>query len=105
VFEHIGECSKIEWSIEESEKRLNEFADKVSQLWLSDKKRSNQNGGPKESVTKFKDKQSAEALQIFVNLNFLILDVRKVLSFTLLSCLIPISPRYSKRILKLFRSS
>jgi hypothetical protein len=82
VFEHTGECSRFEWRIEESEKRLNAFAETVEKRWLSEKNRSisvQKHGGPKEAAKKFKHKRSAEALQIFIKLNFLILDVRKVL--------------------------
>jgi hypothetical protein len=77
--------SKVEWSIEESEKRLSAFADKVSKRWLNDKTcslpRRKGRDDPKETTKKFKCRRSAEALQIFIKLNFLVLDIRKV-SFT-----------------------
>lgn len=90
MFEHTSDGNKIVWSIEESERRLKFFADKVSTRWLNEKtqrrhvKIPNVKGkdGPKEKT--FKCRGSAEALQVFIKLNFLILDVEKVFIFLFL---------------------
>lgn len=82
IFEHAN--GKAEWSIEESEHRLTTFADKVATRWLrgnTHKRLLNRRWkwGDTKDTKKFKHKQSAEALKIFIKLNFLILDVRKVI--------------------------
>lgn len=90
MFEHTNDGNKIAWSIEESERRLNIFADKVSMRWLNEKRQKvhvkfpngKEQGNPK--AKKFKCSGSAEALQVFIKLNFLILDVEKVFSSSLL---------------------
>jgi len=93
IFEHFRDGRKVEWSIEESEERLNAFVDKATRR---------KGGCLKE---KFKHTQSDEALQIFIALNLLILDIRKVLSSTLELFDINFTPRHSKRILTQFRNS
>jgi len=65
VFESMGEASRGEWSVEESERRLQVFAQRVTQQGLGDHR-------------KFKQKQSLQALESFLKLNLFILDVKKV---------------------------
>ncbi|KAF9553445.1 hypothetical protein CPC08DRAFT_744734 [Agrocybe pediades] len=64
VFESMGEASRGEWSVEESEKRLQIFAQRVTSQGLGDHR-------------KFKKKQSLQALESFLNLNLFILNVKK----------------------------
>ncbi|KAF9072036.1 SPX domain-containing protein [Rhodocollybia butyracea] len=65
VFESLQEAHAGEQSIEESEKRLKLFAERVSSRGLGDKR-------------KLKLKQSHEALQSFLELNMFILNVKKL---------------------------
>jgi hypothetical protein len=65
VFEAVGERTRGERTVEESEKRLQQFAERVTQNGLGDKR-------------KFKLKQSIEALETFLSLNLFILNVKKV---------------------------
>ncbi|KAF9069392.1 SPX domain-containing protein [Rhodocollybia butyracea] len=65
VFESLHEAHAGEQSIEESEKRLKLFAERVSSRGLGDKR-------------KLKLKQSHEALQSFLELNMFILNVKKL---------------------------
>lgn len=71
VFESLQEAHAGEQSIEESEKRLKLFAERVSSRGLGDKR-------------KLKLKQSHEALQSFLELNMFILNVKKVCFLLLL---------------------
>ena len=65
MFEAVGERTRGERTVEESEKRLQQFAERVTQNGLGDKR-------------KFKLKQSIEALETFLSLNLFILNVKKV---------------------------
>ena len=65
VFESVGEQTRGELTVEESEKRLKLFAERATQRGLGDPK-------------KFKLKQSREALETFLGLNLFILHVKKV---------------------------
>ncbi|KAJ3717986.1 SPX domain-containing protein [Lentinula raphanica] len=65
VFESSNEAHPGELSIEESEKRLKLFAERVTLRGLGDKR-------------KLKLKQSHEALESFLNLNMFILNVKKL---------------------------
>ncbi|KAF8816422.1 hypothetical protein BYT27DRAFT_7077428 [Phlegmacium glaucopus] len=64
IFESIGEGTRGERSVEESEKRLQLFVERLTQRGLGDK-------------SKFKMKNSAEALTTFLSLILLILNVKK----------------------------
>ncbi|EGN97125.1 hypothetical protein SERLA73DRAFT_110234 [Serpula lacrymans var. lacrymans S7.3] len=64
VFEGIGEINRGERTVEESEKRLRLFSERVSQRGL-------------DSKQKLKLKQSRDALGTFLKLNFFILDLKK----------------------------
>lgn len=74
IFESIGEQTRGERSVEESEKRLQLFVE-----WLSQHPRARKN---------FKMKQSANALATFLSLNMFILNVKKVCSFCIYSLLL-----------------
>jgi len=65
VFESVGEQTRGELTVEESEKRLKLFAERATQRGLGDSR-------------KFKLKQSREALESFLGLNLFILNVKKV---------------------------
>lgn len=65
IFESIGERTRGERSVEENEKRMQLFVERLSQRGLGDK-------------STFKMKQSAEALATFLSLNLFILNVKKV---------------------------
>lgn len=65
MFEAVGERTRGERTVEESEKRLQQFAERVTQNGLADRK-------------KFKLKQSIEALETFLTLNLFILNIKKV---------------------------
>jgi hypothetical protein len=65
VFESVGEQTRGELTVEESEKRLKNFAERATQRGLGDSK-------------KFKLKQSRQALETFLGLNLFILNVKKV---------------------------
>jgi len=71
---------KGEWSLDESEKRLKSFVNQVAQGWLPVSRNVKQQrllkglGGSK----KFKYKQSVGALEAFIKLNLLALDIKKV---------------------------
>jgi len=65
VFESVGESTRGEWTVEESEKRLQLFAERITKRGLGDHR-------------KFKLKQSVEALETFLNLNLFILNIKKV---------------------------
>jgi hypothetical protein len=65
VFESVGEATRGERSIEESERRLQQFAERVTQKGLGDRRQ-------------FKLKQSMQALETFLSLNLFILNVKKV---------------------------
>ncbi|KIK03290.1 hypothetical protein K443DRAFT_676956 [Laccaria amethystina LaAM-08-1] len=64
VFESVGEQTRGELTVEESEKRLKNFAERATQRGLGDSK-------------KFKLKQSRQALETFLGLNLFILNVKK----------------------------
>lgn len=64
VFESMSEASRGEWSVEESEKRLKLFADRVTQRGLGDPK-------------SLKLKNSRLALETFLGLNLFILNIKK----------------------------
>ncbi|KIM43658.1 hypothetical protein M413DRAFT_443563 [Hebeloma cylindrosporum] len=64
VFEAVGERTRGERTVEESEKRLQQFAQRVTQNGLGD-------------TRKFKLKQSIEALETFLSLNLFILNIKK----------------------------
>lgn len=61
----MSEKTRGEFDIEESEKRLQQFADRVAKRGLGDGRA-------------LKLKQSVEALQAFLDLNLFILNVKKV---------------------------
>ncbi|KAF8901141.1 hypothetical protein CPB84DRAFT_1915932 [Gymnopilus junonius] len=65
VFENVGEAKRGETSVEESERRLQLFVDRVTQH------------GIMGDHHKFRRMQSADALQDFLNLNLFILNVKK----------------------------
>ncbi|KAF9044445.1 hypothetical protein BJ165DRAFT_1481247 [Panaeolus papilionaceus] len=65
VFEDITEAHRGEHSIEECERRLQIFADRVAKDGLGDGR-------------KFKLKQSVQALETFLNLNLFILNLKKL---------------------------
>ncbi|KAJ3499051.1 hypothetical protein NLJ89_g10139 [Agrocybe chaxingu] len=64
VFESVSESTRGQHTIEESEKRLQLFAERVTQRGLGD-------------TRKFKLKQSIAALETFLNLNLFILNIKK----------------------------
>lgn len=64
VFESVGEQTRGELTVEESEKRLKLFAERATQRGLGDSR-------------KFKLKQSRVALETFLGLNLFILNVKK----------------------------
>ncbi|KAK0461934.1 uncharacterized protein EV420DRAFT_1665571 [Desarmillaria tabescens] len=64
VFESVSEASRGERSVEESEKRLKLFAERVTQRGLGDERQ-------------LKMKKSREALESFLKLNMFILHVKK----------------------------
>ncbi|KAF8955392.1 SPX domain-containing protein [Flammula alnicola] len=64
VFESVEEATRGERTVEESEKRLQQFAERVTQHGLGDRR-------------KFKLKQSIEALETFLSLNLFILNIKK----------------------------
>ncbi|KAK1220116.1 hypothetical protein PQX77_017155 [Marasmius sp. AFHP31] len=64
VFENVSEAHRGEHSLEESERRLKAFAERVTQRGLSDGR-------------ELKMKQSRDALQTFLELNMFILNVKK----------------------------
>jgi len=66
VFEAVGERTRGERTVEESEKRLRQFAERVTQNGRGDSRR------------KFKLNQSIKALETFLNLNVFILNIKKV---------------------------
>ncbi len=66
MFESVHEADRGERSIEESEKRLQAFAERV--IGRGDRR-------------KFKLSQSREALETFLELNLTILNLKKVRSF------------------------
>ncbi|PPQ72204.1 hypothetical protein CVT24_002361 [Panaeolus cyanescens] len=65
VFEDITEAHRGERSVEECERRLQLFADRVTKEGLGD-------------GSKFKLKQSAQALETFLSLNLFILNLKKL---------------------------
>lgn len=65
VFESMSEASRGEWSVEESEKRLKLFADRITQRGLGDPK-------------SLKLQSSRLALETFLGLNLFILNIKKV---------------------------
>jgi hypothetical protein len=66
IFEHTSEGKRREWDVKESERR---------RLIMSRENR----GVPKLGT--FKCKESGEALETFINLNLLILNVKRVSTF------------------------
>ncbi|KAF9479813.1 hypothetical protein BDN70DRAFT_878342 [Pholiota conissans] len=64
VFESVSEATRGERSIEESERRLQQFAERVTKNGLGDRRQ-------------FKLKQSMQALETFLSLNLFILNVKK----------------------------
>lgn len=68
VFESVGERTRGERSIEESEQRLQQFAARVTQNGLGDSR-------------KFKSPKSIAALETFLSLNLFILNIKKVYPF------------------------
>ncbi|KJA21745.1 hypothetical protein HYPSUDRAFT_87754 [Hypholoma sublateritium FD-334 SS-4] len=64
VFESVGEASRGERSVEESERRLQLFAERVTRNGLGDRRQ-------------FKLKQSVQALETFLSLNLFILNIKK----------------------------
>ena len=65
MFESVSEASRGERTVEESEKRLKLFAERVTQRGLGDERQ-------------LKMKNSREALESFLKLNMFILHVKKV---------------------------
>ena len=65
MFEAVGERTRGERTVEESERRLKQFAERVTQNGLGDSRQ-------------FKLKQSIEALETFLSLNLFILNIKKV---------------------------
>ena len=63
MFEDVGERTRGERTVEESEKRLCQFVERVTRG---------------DSRRKFKLKQSTGALETFLNLNLFILNIKKV---------------------------
>ncbi|CAA7270761.1 unnamed protein product [Cyclocybe aegerita] len=64
VFESVGESTRGQHTVEESEKRLQLFAERVTQRGLGD-------------TRKFMMRQSVAALETFLNLNLFILNIKK----------------------------
>ncbi|KAJ2918111.1 hypothetical protein MD484_g2338, partial [Candolleomyces efflorescens] len=64
IFEHVGEVNHGQHSVEDSEKRLQLFVQQATQRGLADR-------------SKFKSKQSRQALQTFIELNLFILNIKK----------------------------
>lgn len=81
MFESMGEATRGEHSAEESERRLHLFADRVTQQ-----------AGLMGDRRKFKQRQSVDALQGFLDLNLFILNVKKVSCVLFLSTIFLINP-------------
>lgn len=65
VFEHVGEVDHGERSVEESEKKLKLFVEQATQRGLADRRN-------------FKSPTSRKAFESFIELNLLILNIKKV---------------------------
>lgn len=66
VFERVGEVGRGERSVEECERQLQLFAQRVTRTGIP--------GGRRQ----FKLKQSVQALETFLSLNLFILNIKKV---------------------------
>jgi hypothetical protein len=88
IFEHTSEGKRREWDVKESERKLGSFLEAIAQRWQwggrkTDGRRlimSRENRGVPKLGT-FKCKESGEALETFINLNLLILNVKRVSTF------------------------
>ena len=77
IFESMHGGDRGERSVEECEERLKAFANRVTQRGLGDK-------------TKLKGDKSRQALETFLELNLLILNVKKVMVLLVMLYLIDI---------------
>lgn len=68
VFESMGETIRRDWTVEESEQRLKLFAGRVSQRGLAQL----------EDTRQLTLRQSHAALETFLEMNSLILNIKKV---------------------------